>query len=554
MQLKPGTKLQNGKYEIIRTLGQGGFGITYVAKQVTLNREVAIKEFFMKEYCERDDTTSQVTLGTTAGNRDLVARFREKFVREAQMIARLDHPNVVKIYDVFEENRTAYYVMEFIANGSLKELVADQGPVDEKTALKYIAEAGEALRYVHGRNVLHFDVKPSNIMLRDSGSTVLIDFGVSKHFDESGHVTSSTPVGISKGYAPMEQYRQEDISTFTPATDVYSLGATLYTLVTGAVPPDASEVYEDGLPEMPGRISKTTKAAIIKAMSPKRKERPQTVAAFMRLLGIPVIEKPEPKATKRETEETVITDPDFLRKEREKKKKQEEKEREKALRQKELEKEKEREEALRKKEMEKERKREEELRKKEQEEAKRKEEERKKKEREREKEIEKERKQLEKQNKAKAEKGGKKKSLIIGLSGAAVLAIVLACLLVPNRHVRDARNDKSSYDYRVKNCKELIQNANSQNIQSFFDAKEELEGIKWMERQHARYGEGYYMSHLLSLELNEKMDKEKAAWEQAGDAQKSVNTSRAKECYELAARLATSQEEVDRINNKIDQL
>ena len=115
MQLKPGSKLQNGKYEIIRTLGQGGFGITYVAEQVALNREVAIKEFFMKEYCERDDSTSQVMLGTTAGNRDLVTKFREKFVREARMIARLDHPNVVKIYDVFEENGTAYYVMQFLA-------------------------------------------------------------------------------------------------------------------------------------------------------------------------------------------------------------------------------------------------------------------------------------------------------------------------------------------------------------------------------------------------------------------------------------------------------
>ena len=541
MQLKPGTKLQDGKYEIIRTLGQGGFGITYVAEQVTLNREVAIKEFFMKEYCERDDTTSQVTLGTTAGNRDLVARFREKFVREARMIARLDHPNVVKIYDVFEENGTAYYVMEYIANGSLKELVADQGPVDEKTALKYIAEAGEALRYVHGRNVLHFDIKPSNILLRDSGSTVLIDFGVSKHFDESGHVTSSTPVGISKGYAPMEQYRQEDISTFTPATDIYSLGATLYTLVTGAVPPDASEVYEDGLPEMPGKISKTTKAAIIKAMSPKRKERPQSVAAFLQLLGIPVTEKRQPdKKQKRATEETVLTDPDFLKKEKEKE-------------QKKIQEEKEREEALRRKEMEREKKRAEEQRKKEQEEAKKREEERLKKEREREKAIEKERKQQEKLNKAREEGGGKKKR-ILGIAGAAVLAIVLAILLIPNRHVREAKNDKSWYDSRVNTCRELIQNANSQNVQSFFDAKDELDAIKRLENRHARYADGYYMSYLLSVDLYEKMEKEKEAWEQAGDAQKSINASRAKECYELAARLATKQEEADRIKDKANQL
>ena len=539
MQLKPGSKLQNGKYEIIRTLGQGGFGITYVAEQVALNREVAIKEFFMKEYCERDDSTSQVMLGTTAGNRDLVTKFREKFVREARMIARLDHPNVVKIYDVFEENGTAYYVMEYIANGSLKELIAEQGAIDEKTALKYIAEAGEALRYVHNRKILHFDVKPSNIMLRDSGTTALIDFGVSKHFDESGHVTSSTPIGISKGYAPMEQYRQEDISTFTPATDVYALGATLYTLVTGKVPPDASEVYEDGLPDMPGTISKATRTAIIKAMSPKRKERPQTVAAFLRLLGISVNEKSEHKSLKRESEETVLPDPDLLKKEKEKKKIQEEKERQ---------------EALRKKEIEKEKKREEEQRKKELEESRRREEEQKKKEREREKALERERKQQEKQNQAKAEIVGKKKLLFFGVSGAAILAIVLAILLIPNRHVREAHQDKLFYDDMVSNCRELIQKANSQNVQSYFDAKEELENIKALESKHARYGDGYDMSYLLSIDLYAKMNKEKEAWEQAGDAQKSINTSRAKECYELAARLATTEEEAERINNKAKQL
>ena len=285
MRLKPGTELQNGRYRIIRVLGQGGFGITYEAEQVALRRKVALKEFFMKDYCDRDDSTSRVTLGTTAGNRELVTRFRGKFVREAQMIAGLDHPNVVKIYDVFEENGTAYYTMEYIDGGSLKELVAEKGALPEDVAVKYIRETGDALRYVHSKKVLHFDVKPSNIMLRDSGAAVLIDFGVSKHFDEGGHVTSSTPVGISKGYAPMEQYRQEDISTFTPATDIYALGATLYTLLTGEVPPDAAVVYEeDALPPMPAQLSATVRNAVAKAMSPRRKDRPQRIDDFLSLL------------------------------------------------------------------------------------------------------------------------------------------------------------------------------------------------------------------------------------------------------------------------------
>ena len=129
MQLKPGSKLQNGKYEIVRTLGQGGFGITYEAEQVALHRRVAIKEFFMKDYCDRDESTSHVTLGTSSGSKELVVKFRTKFVREAQMIASQDHPHIVKIYDVFEENGTAYYVMEFLEGGSLADLVKKEGPL-----------------------------------------------------------------------------------------------------------------------------------------------------------------------------------------------------------------------------------------------------------------------------------------------------------------------------------------------------------------------------------------------------------------------------------------
>ena len=306
MQLKPGTELQNGKYRIIKTLGQGGFGITYLAEQTGLHRKVAIKEFFMKEYCERDDATSQVSLGTSRGSKDLVARFRGKFVREAQMIAELEHPNIVKIHDVFEENGTAYYVMQFLAGESLSERVKSRGVLPEGEALGYIRQIGKALEYVHARKFLHFDVKPSNILVNESGDAVLIDFGVSKHYDESGSQTSSTPVGISKGYAPLEQYQQNEISTFTPATDIYALGATLYTLLTGSVPPSASEVNEDGLPALPERISKPVRDAIEKAMQPRRKDRPQTVAAFLSLLSASSVPSSSPAASESATEETEI--------------------------------------------------------------------------------------------------------------------------------------------------------------------------------------------------------------------------------------------------------
>lgn len=111
MQLIEGTLLQEGKYRIEGILGQGGFGITYLGWQTRLNRRIAIKEFFMKEYCNRNADTSHITIGTE-GSRELVARFQQKFIKEAQSIAGLNHPNIIRIHDVFEENDTAYYVME----------------------------------------------------------------------------------------------------------------------------------------------------------------------------------------------------------------------------------------------------------------------------------------------------------------------------------------------------------------------------------------------------------------------------------------------------------
>ena len=284
--LSSSSSLQGGKYQIIRALGQGGFGITYEAEQVALHRRVAIKEFFMKDYCDRDSTTSHVTLGTSEGSKELVDKFRTKFVREAQMIAGLDNPHIIKIHDIFEENGTAYYVMPFLEGGSLADKVKQDGPMQEQEAIGYIKQIGDTLDYLHKQNILHLDVKPSNVLLNAAGEAVLIDFGISKHYDEVGSQTSTTPVGISKGYAPMEQYQQGSITKFSAATDIYSLGATLYFLLTGQTPPEAADVYEEGMPVINGLISGRTYAAIKAAMSPKRKDRPQSIEAFASLLPI----------------------------------------------------------------------------------------------------------------------------------------------------------------------------------------------------------------------------------------------------------------------------
>ena len=283
MYLNNGALLKNGEYRIEKVLAAGGFGITYLAMQVALGRKVAVKEFFMKEHCNRDSGNSYVSV-PSVGSKELLERFKEKFLKEARLIASFDHSNIIRIHDVFEENGTAYYVMEYLEGESLCALGARCGAIDEQVALRYTRQVADALAEVHAGNLLHLDVKPANIMLNKKGEAVLIDFGISKHYDETGSQTSSAAVGISEGYAPLEQYEAGALSSFTPATDVYSLGATLYFLVTGQRPPKAGDVMNDGLPVLPSDISPEVRTAIESAMQPRRKDRPQSVAEFLELL------------------------------------------------------------------------------------------------------------------------------------------------------------------------------------------------------------------------------------------------------------------------------
>ena len=296
--------LQGGKYRIERVLGQGGFGITYQAIQVALNRRVAIKEFFMKEYCGRDANTSRVTVGATGGA-GIVSRFKEKFLKEAAIIAQFDNPHIVRIYDIFEENGTAYYVMEFLDD--LGKQWNNKG-MPQELALNVVHQVGEALTYIHSKNVLHLDVKPSNILFRKD-CAVLIDFGISKRYDAGGGQTSTTPVGISKGFAPLEQYNQ-GVQKFLPATDVYSLGATLYKFLTGQTPPEASDVMNYGLPTgilQERHVPENIIQAIKRSMDPRLVQRYQNVKSFMNALGkTPERISWKGDSPKQDVEETVI--------------------------------------------------------------------------------------------------------------------------------------------------------------------------------------------------------------------------------------------------------
>ena len=283
MNLREGALLQSGRYRIERVLGQGGFGITYLAKQTSLLRDVAIKEFFMRELCDRNYATSQVSVGSV-GSREIVERFRNKFIKEAQNIAQLKHRNIVSVIDIFEENGTAYYVMEYVPGGSLADRVKN-GALPEPVAVHYIRQVASALELLHNKNMMHLDIKPGNILVDKDDKAVLIDFGLSKQYDGEGHQTSSTPVGISHGYAPLEQYKRGGVSAFSPAADIYSLGATLYKLVTSITPPEAGDIVNDGLPELPANLSFSVRNAIETAMQPVSKNRPQNIADFLSLLG-----------------------------------------------------------------------------------------------------------------------------------------------------------------------------------------------------------------------------------------------------------------------------
>ena len=313
MQLKKDTYLQGGKYRVISTLGQGGFGITYLAEQVMAKRMVCIKEFFPKEYYNRDADSLHISLGSE-GNAKMMNAYKAKFIKEAQTIAKLKHPNIIPIFDVFEENNTAYYAMEYIEGESLNAKVKREGALAEDRAVKYIRDVASALRYIHKRNIMHLDVKPANVMLRkEDDCAVLIDFGLSKQYDNAGKQTSATPVGISHGYAPMEQYQEGGVSTFSPVTDIYSLGATLYYLVTGRVPAEAASIGENGIGELPRLLSANVRNAITNAMSYWRKERPQSIDIFLAMFDETTTDndvrdvKEDDDTTKIGEAETVVT-------------------------------------------------------------------------------------------------------------------------------------------------------------------------------------------------------------------------------------------------------
>ena len=309
--LAAGTRLQGGRYVVERVLGQGGFGITYLCQHTGLGKQVAIKEFFFAQFCERQGDTSHVTV-PTAGNRELVEKFRRKFVKEARLIAgKLSQaPSVVNVSDVFDENGTSYYVMDYIEGRSLAEVLKKRGRLGEAEAVSIIEQVGKALAYVHSCGINHLDIKPANIMMsRATGRAVLIDFGVAKQYDATtGEATTTTPVGRTPGYAPLEQYSLSGVSSFTPQSDIYALGATLYKLVTGDTPPEATAMPKDAVLPYPDDISAPVRRAITAAMQSHKEDRPARVEDFLQLLHSQPKPKPIPRPKPKPDDDTTDID------------------------------------------------------------------------------------------------------------------------------------------------------------------------------------------------------------------------------------------------------
>ncbi|MEO0970882.1 MAG: bifunctional serine/threonine-protein kinase/formylglycine-generating enzyme family protein [Cyanobacteria bacterium J06639_18] len=265
---QPKQQLQNGKFTIQKVLGGGGYGVTYSAIDKNTNNLVAIKTLNPIHQSQADFDQQQV-----------------KFVQEAFRLVQCSHPHIVKVHEVINEDGLWGMVMEYVQGQDLAIYINQRGKLPEEKALKYINQVGTALEYIHKQGLLHRDVKPNNIMLRQSQEeAVLIDFGLAREFDlnQTGSMTNSK----TEGYAPIEQYERR--GKFGAYTDVYALAATFYALVTGDIPLPAN-FRQTGIPlpspqQRNPKISDRVNDGIIKGMGLEPQDRPQTVREWLELV------------------------------------------------------------------------------------------------------------------------------------------------------------------------------------------------------------------------------------------------------------------------------
>ena len=291
--LAAGTRL--GELEIERVLGAGGFGITYLARDLSLAVRRAVKEYLPRDWgARRGDGTIGPRTGSDAVDYEWgLARFLE----EARTLARFDHRHLVRVQRVFEARGTAYMVMEHVEGRTLKEEVEASGPLPEARVREVLGALADGLAEVHGAALLHRDIKPGNVMLRPEGTPVLIDFGAARQAI-GGHSRSLTTV-LTPGYAPIEQYSARGHQG--PWTDIYALGAVAYWALSGEVPEDATErVRVDRLPPVARaarvRVSARLAAAVDAALAVDEADRPQNLEEWRAMLDRPPVKVSEEPA------------------------------------------------------------------------------------------------------------------------------------------------------------------------------------------------------------------------------------------------------------------
>lgn len=287
--LPPNSSLKDGAFKIASVLGQGGFGITYKGGDMGLKRYVAIKELFPQGSARN----GLQVVPTSSSDQLSFDRDKAGFLREAQTLARFNHPGIVRVFTSFEENNTAYMVMEYLQGQTLQQRLEQQGVLSEKETLQLARQVGEALSMVHQGGLLHRDIKPDNILLTDEGRAVLIDFGTARAFASNKTVRQTAM--LTPGYAPLEQYGQQ--AKFGPYTDVYALGATLYHCLTGQLPPPATDRLSGVDLQPPDRanpsLSSAVSQGIMAALEIKASDRPKNVEEFLGILeGTSMLPRP----------------------------------------------------------------------------------------------------------------------------------------------------------------------------------------------------------------------------------------------------------------------
>ncbi|MFR5967054.1 MAG: serine/threonine protein kinase [Oscillospiraceae bacterium] len=284
--------LLNGRYMLGKVLGVGGFGITYLGYDLTLDIKVAIKEYMPSSIATRNSDRYNVTL--TGRTEDDYRQGMENFLEEAKILAKLQNtPNIVSVQNYFKENNTAYFVMEYIDGMSLKDYLADQGgKIPYVQALAILEPIMEALVQVHALNLLHRDISPDNIYITSRGESRLLDFGAARFALGDG---KSVSVILKHGYAPEEQYSSH--GNQGPWTDVYAMGATFYRCITGMLPPDSVERIRVDALKAPSElgiiIPRHIEQAILKALAVKTEDRFPNMGALLRALRgeVPVREQ-----------------------------------------------------------------------------------------------------------------------------------------------------------------------------------------------------------------------------------------------------------------------